>query len=463
MDTYDVVVLGGGSAGEYTASLLAAGGKRVALVEERLVGGECPYFACIPSKAMLAAAELRHGIRRTALAAGAISRPLALDADREAYAAAVARRSVLAEHQDDSGAAQRVQAKGVRLFKARGCIESPGVVRMGELRIGWHDLVIATGTRFREPSIPGIGEVSFWTSEDFYVSDELPGSAVIIGGGAVGCEIAQVLTRFGCRVTLVQHSRQLLPREEPRVADVLAASLREEGVDVRLNVEVASVAPALDGARVTLDDGWAATVERVIVAIGMRANTRDTGLEHLGIELDARGYLPVDDHCRVRGRADVWGGGDVTGVAPYTHTANYHARTIAANLLGKDSRADHRAIPRGVYTDPAVASVGLTSTVARAQGYDVVEGTFPLGHTARAFITGTTAGVLTLVADKRARVLLGAAAVGPHVEELIGEAALAIRARVPLEVLVDLVHPFPTYSEAYEPAFRELLAAVGEP
>jgi dihydrolipoamide dehydrogenase len=200
----------------------------------------------------------------------------------------------------------------------------------------------------------------------------------------------------------------------------------------------------------------------VIVAIGMRANTDGVGLEHLDIELDARGYVPIDDHCRVAGRPDLWGAGDVTGVAPYTHTANYHARTIAANLLGKDTLADHRAIPRGVYTEPAVASVGLTSIAARAQGHDVALATFPLGHTARAFVKGEQTGLLLLVADKKARVLLGAAAIGSHVEEIIGEAALAIRARVPLDVLADLVHPFPTYSEAYEPPFRQLLAAVGD-
>jgi hypothetical protein len=256
------------------------------------------------------------------------------------------------------------------------------VLRAEGLRLGWRELVIASGTRAREARIAGLDSVAIWTSEQFYSRGELPARAAVIGGGAVGCEIAQVLNRFGCRVTLVQHSPRLLSREEPAVAAALADALREDGVDVWLNADVAAISPDRGGARLGVSRGGSVTVERVIVAIGMRANTDGIGLEHLGIEPDGRGYLRVDDHCRVVGRPDVWAAGDVTGLAAYTHTASFHARTIAANLLGRDTRAGHRAIPRGVYTEPAVAAVGLTLTVARLQGHEVAVATVPLGPAA---------------------------------------------------------------------------------
>src|SRR5262249_47981603 len=278
---------------------VAEGGKRVARVESGLVGGECPYFACMPSKAMLLAAELRHSIRRHAVEAGAIARPLVLDSDRDAYAAAVARRDEVADHRDDSDAARRLEAKGVRLVRARGRIEEAGVLTAGEWRLGWHELVIATGARPREPSIRGLAGVPFWTSEQFFSSAELPESAVVIGGGAVGFEIAQVLNRFGCHATLVQHSPRLLPREEPAISDALAGALREDGIDVRLSVEVDRVDALTGGARVALRDGSALSVGRVLVAIGKRANTDDIGLERLGIAPHATGTAAwrVDPTC----------------------------------------------------------------------------------------------------------------------------------------------------------------------
>ncbi len=459
MDQFDVVVLGGGSAGIGLATSVAPKGKSVAVIEERLVGGECPYFACMPSKAMLYAAEVRH-LASTAHEVGAVSRPLALDDARKAYTAAVAWRDQVTNHQNDSSAAAALEKSGARLIRGKGRITEPGVVVVNGQEIGWGDLVIATGSRFNRPPIDGLDSVPTWTSEEVYTSDRLPDSAIILGGGPVGCEVAQVLARFGTQVFLLEMASRLLSDEEPAVSGILADVLREDGIEVRVEQRVVGVEASSGGVRLALVDGGTFTAERLILATGKTPRLEGLGLEALDIELEPGEFLQVDERCRVRGEEHVWGVGDITGVAPFTHTANYQARVGSANLLGGDVKADYRAIPRGVYTDPPVASVGLTLEQARQEGNEAISASMEIQKTARGAATGLTIGSLVLVADRSRRVLLGAAAIGPRADEWIGEAVLAIRAQVPLEVLTDLVHPFPTFSEIYAPPLRELAARL---
>jgi dihydrolipoamide dehydrogenase len=277
----------------------------------------------------------------------------------------------------------------------------------------------------------------------------------------VGCELSQVHARFGVQVTLVDPGEHLLGKEEPSVAALLAEALRRDGVDVRLGVTAERFAPGPDGGAVAhLSDGSEVAVERVLVATGRTPTTDGLGLDVLGVEPDDKGALQTDDRCRVQGQEHVWAAGDVTGEAPYTHTANYQARVVTENLLGRARTADYRAVPRTVYTEPAVASVGMDEATAREQGVDALTAVMDLGEVARTSTEGTPGGRLVLTADRAAGVLVGASAIGPRADEWLAEATVAIRARVPLEVLADVVHAFPTFGEAYEPPLQELAARV---
>jgi pyruvate/2-oxoglutarate dehydrogenase complex dihydrolipoamide dehydrogenase (E3) component len=456
MDHFDVVILGAGSAGENLANSLAEGDRTVAIVEELRVGGECGFVACVPSKILLRAAEIRL-LLRDAERLGAVAAPLDAGDGRAAYALAVGRRDAIVPDDDTFGAEQFTQ-HGVTLLRGRGRIARTGVVAVGEREIGYTDLVIATGSTPAIPPIEGIATVPTWTSDQALTSPHWPASLIVLGGGAVGCELAQIYAAFGTAVTLVQSAPHLLPREEPSIAGILADVLRGNGIEIRLGAKATSAHATATGVALTLEDGDTLHAERLLLATGREPRVTDLGLEMLGITPTEQG-LEIDEHCRVVGQEHVWAAGDVSGIEPYTHTATYHAKILAANLLGQSRKADYRAIPRAVYTSPTVAGVGLTAQAAREQGYTVATAGVDLRKTARAETEGTPHGRLELIADKDRGVLLGASAIGPHADAWLGEAALAVRAAVPLTLLGDVVRAFPTFNEAYTEALDHLNAA----
>ncbi len=455
MDTFDVVVLGAGSAGESIARSMAEAGRSVALIEDLRVGGECPYVACMPSKALLRSAQARHEATLLPDLAGT-SEPVALDDPEAAYRAAVRRRDDISDHHDDSEAAKGAEDLGVTLIRGRGKVVRDGVVEVDGRELGWTDLVLSTGSSAVRPDLPGLEQVPTWSSDEALLAQERPASLLVLGGGAVGCELAQVHARFGTTVTLVEAGTQLAGKEDPMIAGLLAQALRDDGIDVRVDVKAESFAVSPTGADVHLSDGTTVTVERVLLATGRTPTSRDIGLEVLGIEPDDSGAVQVDEHLRVPGHEHVWAAGDLTGIAPFTHTANYQARIVIANLQGGARTADYRAIPRAIYTEPVVASVGQSADQARDEGIDVVTAEMDVADTARALTEGAGGGRLVLTADRVRGVLIGAAAIGPRADEWLAEATVAIRAEVPLAVLTDVVHAFPTFGEAFEPPVREL-------
>lgn len=457
MSRVDVLVLGVGSAGEWIWSQVPD--RRIAVVEAGRVGGECPFVACVPSKALLHSAHVRRLVAQ-AHEHGAVGAPLSPGDPASAFAAAVARRDRISDNRDDSDNAAAVTAAGVELYRGFGRIVAPGRVRVdlaagGSVELDYGELVISTGSRASVPPIPGLDQVPTWRSDEALSSAELPASLIVLGGGAVGCELAQVYASFGTRVTLLEAQEHLLPAEEPFLGQTLARVLAAEGLDVRVATRARAARPGGPGALLELTDSTTVEAERVLVATGRTPWVEGIGLEALGLTPDPAG-LAVDASCRVVGVEHVWAAGDVTGIAPFTHTANYQARVLVTNLRGGQARADYRAIPRAVYTDPPVAAVGLTAAAARAAGLTVASAGLDLRQTGRAGTEGVETGRVELLADRGRGVLVGAAAIGPGADEWIGEAALAIRAEVPLDLLAEVVHPFPTYAEAYEPPLRSL-------
>jgi pyruvate/2-oxoglutarate dehydrogenase complex dihydrolipoamide dehydrogenase (E3) component len=454
MDKADIMIIGAGAGAKLIWGSVPD--RSVAVVERELVGGYCPFYACVPSKAMLRSArvwELGADEQFSGLFTGRSDAAAA-------YRQAVARREQIVNGRDDSLTAAALQKTGARLLRGTGRIVQPGVVEVDGTRIEYRDLVLNTGSTPTVPDVPGLDTVPTWTSEQAMSTSEQPRSVAVFGGGPVGCELAYLFAVLGSQVTVIQRNARLIPREEPEASASMAERLAAVGVRVLLGHQAASAQRIGAGARLTLVGGDAVDADRVVLAAGRQPRTAGLGLEALGLDVDPGEAIKVDERCRVVGTENVWAVGDVTGVAPFTHTAHYQGRVVAANLAGRQVRADYRGVPRAVYTTPVLAAVGHTEASARAAGIEPMVARAAVSDTVRSTTDGSAQGWLKLLADPRRGTLVGATAMGGYAEEWISEVSLAVRAKVPVTAYADVVHPFPTYGEILEGPLWSLAAKL---
>lgn len=442
---FDAIVIGAGPAGETVVSRLSDQGLSTALVERELVGGECAYWACIPSKALLRPAEARAEAGRTP----------GLRQPEVNWEEVVDNRNYMIRNLDDSGAVEGYEKNGVAVFKGEAQIVAPGTVEVGSARLESERIVIATGSDPVIPPIDGLDHLDFWTNREATTLNEVPDDVVILGGGPVGIELGQMLRRYGAEVTIVQAADRLIDREESRVGELIEKALQADGIELRLGERAVAASRRRGRQVLELDSGPSVEAERIIVATGRRPRAGALGLDALGIELGDRGEIPIDERCRV---ADgIWAVGDVTGISLFTHTGKYQARVACADIAGEPVSADYSAIPRVVFSDPEIAAVGQTAGEARERGITAVEGHADLAKVARTETFGVgIGGEIGIVADRDSRVLVGAWAVGPLAGEWIHQAVLAVKAQIPVDVLKDTVAQFPTFSEGYLLALEDL-------
>jgi pyruvate/2-oxoglutarate dehydrogenase complex dihydrolipoamide dehydrogenase (E3) component len=447
---FDVVCLGGGVAGEAIAGGLQGSGLTLAVVERELVGGECPYWGCIPSKTLLRSGEtLEEAARARTLAASRV--------DWELDFPKVSKRVYwMARDLDDTRPAAALEATGARLVRGEGkLIDSRTVEVGGERLIARRAVVVANGGTALVPPIPGLDTVDYWTNRQAVLPRELPGSLAVLGGGAIGVELGQAFARFGSKVTVIEAGARFLGAEEPEAGAALRPHLEADGITVLVGDACVGVEKRGAGVLLKLKSGATVQADRLLVATGRRPNFE--AWQPAALPRTERGWLKVDPST-LEAIPGVYGAGDVTGLGGFTHLAYYHGQIVARRLRGEDARADHTAVPRVTFTDPEVASVGLSEMAARERGLNVVTASTDPAEAARGYIHDFHGGTLKLIGDRDRGVLVGATMVTPRAGEILGELVLALRAGTPLRTLADVIHPFPAFNRVLGAVLQDLAA-----
>ena len=444
--------LGGGVAGEAIAGELKGSGLTLAVVERELVGGECPYWGCVPSKTLLRSGEtLEEAGRARTLAASRV--------DWDVDFPKVSKRVLwMARDLDDSRPAAALEATGAKLVRGEGKLVDLRTVEVGgDQVVARRAVVIANGGTAAIPPIEGLNKVDYWTNRQAAIPRELPARLVVLGGGAIGVELAQAFARLGAKVTIVEAGPRFLGLEEPEAGAALLPHLKADGIEIFVGDPCVAVEKQASDVVLHLKSGAVISGDRLLVATGRRPNFE--AWRQAGLSQTERGWLKVDPET-LEARDGIYGAGDITGIGGFTHLAYYHGQIVARRLRGKDARADHTAVPRVTFTDPEIASVGLSEQSARGHGIDVAVVTMDPAETARGYIHDFHGGTLKLVADKERGALVGATLVTPRAGEILGELVVAVKLGTPVDALADAIHPFPAFNRVLGAAFGELASKV---